>query len=101
MAMPSLRAPIDLLDQSLYEAGGPPYDLFRELRAATPVHWNAMPGDAGVWAITRYKDVFDVSLDQKTFSSHTTRLMRFMRVLRSASLMRHTFKMVSATCSTS
>jgi cholest-4-en-3-one 26-monooxygenase len=28
-----------------------------------------MPGDAGVWAITRYKDVFDVSLDQKTFSS--------------------------------
>src|SRR4029077_454381 len=46
-----------------------PYDLFRELRAATPVHWNAMPGDAGVWAITRYKDVFDVSLDQKTFSS--------------------------------
>jgi cholest-4-en-3-one 26-monooxygenase len=69
MATPSLRAPIDLLDQSLYEAGGPPYDLFRELRAATPVHWNAMPGDAGVWAITRYKDVFDVSLDQKTFSS--------------------------------
>jgi cholest-4-en-3-one 26-monooxygenase len=69
MATPSLCAPIDLLDQSLYEAGGPPYDLFRELRAEAPVHWNAMPGDAGVWAITRYKDVFDVSLDQKTFSS--------------------------------
>ena len=69
MATPSLRARPDLLDQSLYEAGGPPYDLFRQLRTDSPVHWNDMPGDVGVWAVLRYKDVFDVSLDQKTFSS--------------------------------
>jgi cholest-4-en-3-one 26-monooxygenase len=69
MATPNLRPRADLLDQSLYEAGGPPYDLFRELRAESPVHWNAMPGDDGVWSVLRYKDVFDVSLDQKTFSS--------------------------------
>ncbi len=72
MAMPSLCAPIDLLDQSLYEASGPPYALFRHLRTESPVHWNPMPGDVGVWAITRYQDVFDVSLDQKTFSSQRT-----------------------------
>jgi cholest-4-en-3-one 26-monooxygenase len=69
MAAPTLNSRIDLLDQSLYEAGGPPYELFKHLRTESPVHWNDMPGDVGVWAITRYKDVFDVSLDQKTFSS--------------------------------
>jgi cholest-4-en-3-one 26-monooxygenase len=69
MAAPTLNSRIDLLDQSLYEAGGPPYELFKHLRAESPVHWNDMPGDVGIWAITRYKDVFDVSLDQKTFSS--------------------------------
>jgi cholest-4-en-3-one 26-monooxygenase len=68
MAAPTLNSRIDLLDQSLYEAGGPPYELFKHLRAESPVYWNDMPGDVGVWAITRYKDVFDVSLDQKTFS---------------------------------
>jgi len=47
MATPSLRSRIDLIDQSLYEAGGPPYALFRQLRAEDPVHWNDMPGDVG------------------------------------------------------
>src|SRR5262249_50693049 len=27
------------------------------------------PGDTDFWAVTRYRDVFAVSLDQKTFSS--------------------------------
>jgi cholest-4-en-3-one 26-monooxygenase len=70
MATPSLRAPIDLLDNTLYEQGGPPYPSFAQLRHATPVHWNPLPGASdGIWAITRYKDVFDLSLDQKVFSS--------------------------------
>jgi cholest-4-en-3-one 26-monooxygenase len=69
MASPSLQSRVDLIDQSLYEAGGPPYALFRELRAESPVYWNDMPGDVGFWSVLRYKDVFDVSLDQKTFSS--------------------------------
>jgi cholest-4-en-3-one 26-monooxygenase len=80
MAAPTLNSRIDLLDQSLYEAGGPPYDLFKHLRAESPVYWNDMPGDVGVWAITRYKDVFDVSLDQKTFSSaRAGAILRTMR----------------------
>src|SRR6185369_12592935 len=62
-------APIDLYDQDSYERQGPPHDGFRRLRAEDPVHWHDMPGDTGFWAITRYKDLFTVSLDQKTFSS--------------------------------
>jgi cholest-4-en-3-one 26-monooxygenase len=69
MATASLRAPIDLIDQARYEAGGPPHDLFAELRRTRPVHWNTMDGTPGFWALTTYRDVFDVSLDQKTFSS--------------------------------
>ena len=69
MASPSLRSRVDLIDQSLYEAGGPPYDLFRQMRTESPIYWNDMPGDVGFWSVLRYKDVFDVSLDQKTFSS--------------------------------
>jgi cholest-4-en-3-one 26-monooxygenase len=70
MATPSLRPPIDLLDHALYEQDGPPFAAFAHLRHASPVHWNPIPGsNEGVWAITRYKDVFDLSLDQKLFSS--------------------------------
>lgn len=80
MATPGLRSRIDLLDQSLYEAGGPPYALFEHLRTEMPVYWNDMPGDVGVWAILRYQDVFDVSLDQKTFSSaRSGAILRTMR----------------------
>lgn len=63
------QAPIDLYDQDSYERQGPPHEAFRRLRAEDPVHWHDMPGDTGFWAITRYRDVFTVSLDQKTFSS--------------------------------
>ncbi len=62
--------PVDVLEQSQYEAGGPPHALFRRLRKERPVHWNAMPdGGEGVWAVLKYRDVFDVSLDTKTFSA--------------------------------
>jgi cholest-4-en-3-one 26-monooxygenase len=69
MATPSLRPPpVDLLEQSQYEAGGPPHAAFRRLRTESPIHWNPFADD-GVWAILKYKDVFDVSLDTKTFSA--------------------------------
>jgi cholest-4-en-3-one 26-monooxygenase len=70
MATPNLRPTLDLIDQALYEAGGPPYATFRQLRRECPVFWNPMDGDdGGFWAILRYKDVFGVSLDTKTFSA--------------------------------
>jgi cholest-4-en-3-one 26-monooxygenase len=69
MATASLRRPtVDLIDHAVYEAGGPPHATFKLLRAESPVHWNAM-GEDGFWSILRYKDVFDVSLDTKTFSA--------------------------------
>lgn len=68
MATPSLRPPVDLLDQAAYQAGGPPHAAFARLRRECPVYWNPF-GDGGCWAILKYKDVFDVSLDTKTFSA--------------------------------
>lgn len=72
----------NLLDPGLFPAEqGPPHHLFDKWRAADPVHWNpenpeyvnAMPGSSGVrgfWVLTRYKDVFDVSMNQELFSSY-------------------------------
>jgi cholest-4-en-3-one 26-monooxygenase len=72
----------NLLDPGLFPAEqGPPHHLFDKWRATDPVHWNppnphyvnAMPGSSGVkgfWVLTRYKDVYDVSMNQELFSSH-------------------------------
>jgi cholest-4-en-3-one 26-monooxygenase len=68
MATPSLRPFVDLLDQSQYAASGPPHETFRRLRDECPIYWNQF-GDDGFWSILKYKDVFDVSLDTKTFSA--------------------------------
>ncbi len=62
-------ADVDLLDQDRYQAGGPPHDWFKLLRAQAPVFRNPMQGDTPIWAITKYADVFRISLDPATFSS--------------------------------
>jgi cytochrome P450 len=80
--MTSNAAADNLIDPSLFPAEqGPPHHLFDAWRASDAVHWNpsnpaysgGMPGAAGVkgfWVLTRYKDVFDVSMNQELFSSH-------------------------------
>lgn len=80
--MTSNAAADNLIDPGLFPAEqGPPHHLFDAWRASDPVHWNpsnpaysgGMPGAAGVkgfWVLTRYKDVFDVSMNQQLFSSH-------------------------------
>ena len=72
----------NLLDAGLFPAEqGPPHRMFDRWRQTDPVHWNPpnpeyvnpMPGSSGVkgfWVLTRYKDVFDVSMNQERFSSH-------------------------------
>ena len=60
---------VDLIDQDHYASQGPPHATLRRLRADAPVSWHEMPDDTGFWAITKYKDIFAISLDQKTFSS--------------------------------
>lgn len=62
---------------------GPPHDLFAAWRREDPVHWNPAPDPVvyntvlrgadlheGFWVLTRYQDVFEVSRDQETYSSH-------------------------------
>jgi cholest-4-en-3-one 26-monooxygenase len=60
---------VNLIDQDHYASEGPPHATFRRLRAEAPISWHERDDDASFWAITKYKDVFAMSLDQKTFSS--------------------------------
>jgi len=72
---PHLPAGIDLTDPELY-VERLPLEEFAELRANAPVWWNAQaPGtgggfhDGGFWAVTKHKDVKEVSVRGDLFSS--------------------------------
>jgi cholest-4-en-3-one 26-monooxygenase len=68
-----MQAPsINLYDQDSYERSGPPHEQFRWLREHAPVYRHERDDDGPFWAITRHRDVWAVSLDQKTFSSART-----------------------------
>jgi cytochrome P450 len=72
----------NLLNADLFPLhNGPPHHLFDKWRGFDPVHWNpanpeykaVLPGSSGVkgfWVLTRYQDVFDVSMNQELFTSH-------------------------------
>jgi cholest-4-en-3-one 26-monooxygenase len=62
------RVPADLSDPDLFVRGWPA-DVFRRLRAEAPVAWNDSANGNGFWVVSRHQDVWDISLDQKTFSS--------------------------------
>jgi cholest-4-en-3-one 26-monooxygenase len=46
-----------------------PHEVFGQLRRESPVHFNAIPGSQGFWAVTKYADVVTISKDPKTYSS--------------------------------
>jgi len=48
---------------------GVPHDTFARMRKEAPVFWHEEPGQDGFWCLTRYKDVWKVSLDNRLFSS--------------------------------
>jgi cholest-4-en-3-one 26-monooxygenase len=64
----------DFTDPDLY-ANRLPVEELAELRQAAPIWWNEQPigaggfHDGGYWAVTKHKDVKDVSLRSDTFSS--------------------------------
>jgi len=70
----------DLYDSATFEREIP-HDYFRWLREHEPVHWQPpceirsnisdvmQVEQHGYWALTRHKDIIEVSLDQKRFSS--------------------------------
>jgi cytochrome P450 len=61
----------DLLDVATFAAGHP-VELYRALRATSPVYRNPEPEGPGFWALTRYADVYAVDHDFQTFSSEPT-----------------------------
>ena len=66
---PSLSAPlVDLSDPDVFVPAYPA-EHFRWLRQNDPIWWNPSARDEGFWVVSRYQDIWNVSLDQKTFSS--------------------------------
>ncbi len=69
--------PRDIKEVGLAEAGlwdeGPPYELFKQMRAQCPVHRTdrigQYPSEAGFWSVTTAEDVHTVSRDWETYSS--------------------------------
>ena len=62
---------LDVTDRPHWE-GGPPHEIFRELRSRCPVHWseiNEYPDEEGYWSVVIADHVRDVSLDWETYSS--------------------------------
>lgn len=59
---------VDLADPDTY-ARGMPYDVFRRLRAESPVSWHPEPRGPGYWAVTRHRDVVAVLRNWSLFSS--------------------------------
>jgi cytochrome P450 len=73
-ARPSEAAP-DLFDLGLF-AGGPPHDVFRRLRAESPVCFLPEPDGPGYWGVFGYDDVFEVSRHPQTFGSHPNTMIK-------------------------
>jgi len=71
---------VDLFDSATFERGVP-HDYFAWLREHEPVHWQAPSAlrpdvaivleteQRGYWAVSRYRDIVEISLDQERFSS--------------------------------
>ena len=49
--------------------GEVPHETFRRMRNEAPVFWHEEPGGDGYWCLTKYKDVWKVSLDNRLYSS--------------------------------
>lgn len=57
------------LDDPASFAYGHPHDQYRYLRREDPVHWHPEREGSGFWAVTRYRDVVEVSRNPAAWSS--------------------------------
>ena len=62
---------IDLLSPESFAAGHP-FAQYTWLRQNAPVFWHDEPQGKGFWAVTRYRDVWEVDRDFATYSSEPT-----------------------------
>ena len=60
---------LELISPEAYANRGPPHEIFRRLRAESPVHWCEPPGYEPFWAITKHADIFDISTSPDRFAS--------------------------------
>jgi cytochrome P450 len=59
---------LDLTNLDLFLAGDP-HSVWKELRAADPVHWTERQNKRGFWSITKHADALRVYRDPAAFSS--------------------------------
>ncbi len=59
---------VDLTSHDTYVTGVP-HEAFARLRSEAPVSWIDEHDGSGFWAITKYRDIIDVSRDVATFTS--------------------------------
>ena len=59
---------VDLASPDAF-VGGVPHDAIAELRRTDPVHWQAMHGEPGFWAVLRHADVVHVARHPEVFSA--------------------------------
>ncbi|HTR89145.1 MAG TPA: cytochrome P450 [Solirubrobacteraceae bacterium] len=63
---------VELTEEELWR-DGPPYELFKQMRAQCPIHWTEkfelFPEEAGFWSVTTAEDIHTVSRDWQTYSS--------------------------------
>jgi len=65
----------DLFDLGLF-VDGPPHDVFRRLRAESPVCFLPEPDGPGYWGVFGYADVVEVSRHPQTFGSHPNTMIK-------------------------
>ena len=63
---------VELTARELWQ-GGPPHEVFAEMRSKCPIHWTEsfeeFPEEAGFWSVTTADDIHTVSRDFATYSS--------------------------------
>jgi cytochrome P450 len=63
---------VELTEAELW-VDGPPYEMFKEMRAKCPIHWTEkfeeFPEEDGFWSVTTADDIHTVSRDWETYSS--------------------------------
>jgi cytochrome P450 len=74
---------IELAQQGIWR-DGPPYELFKQMRAQCPIHWTEgleqYPEEAGFWSVTSAEDVHAVSRDWQTYSSELGGVTAFAEI---------------------
>ena len=60
---------LELLDPNSYGQNGPPHEIWKRLRAESPVHWCEVPELEPFWAITRHEDIRSISRRPDLFIS--------------------------------